>query len=254
VEGETPTVDVKDFLARIKLSEKKEVPIVPVFYPRKISLRDAKFSFVENGTEVLPSEDGPIGVIIIKAAPISRSYYAGEYNEASPTTPTCWDDDTREGRPSTKVPEENVQSPTCFDCKWNIKGSGKGESRACRFHQRIVVMLTNNEGDVVNSALYQIQLPATSIFGDNPQKMAMQSYARHLNMHKTPLASVITEIRFDTTGVVPKLLFKPKRPVTEEELKLAVAAQRNSEVDNVLANTTSVQSPFSTEEGFIYKK
>jgi hypothetical protein len=115
-------------------------------------------------------------------------------------------------------------------------------------------MLADSEGSITDPTLYQIQLAATSIFGDNPHKMAMQAYARHLNTHKTPLASVITEVHFDRSGVTPKLLFKPKRPVTEEEFTLAVAAQKNPETDNVLSSSTGIQSPFSVEEGFIFKK
>ena len=233
----------------------EEVPtkdIVKGFTGKKISLRDGVFKVMVSGEPVREYPDGPLKTIIIKAAPISRTYYAGEYDEDNPTSPTCWSDDTRTGHPSEVVSEEGRQSATCYDCKWNIKGSGEGDSRGCRFNQRIAVMLSDDEGNVVDPTLFQIQLPATSVFGDNPQRMSMQAYARHLNTHKTPLASVITELYFDAMSTVPKLLFRPLRAVTEDEFALAVAAQQSPETDNVLSSALIPQSPFSTEEGFVF--
>ena len=233
----------------------EEVPtkdIVKGFTGKKISLRDGVFKVMVSGEPVREYPDGPLKTIIIKAAPISRTYYAGEYDEDNPTSPTCSSDDTRTGHPSEVVSEEGRQSATCFDCKWNIKGSGKGDSRGCRFNQRIAVMLSNDEGNVVDPTLFQIQLPATSVFGDNPQRMSMQAYARHLNTHKTPLAAVITELYFEKNNTFSKLLFRPLRAVTEDEFALAVAAQQSPEADSVLSSTLIPQSPFSTEEGFVF--
>ena len=244
---------VQDLLSRIK-QPKTETSTAPISGSRRISLKDAMFSFLEGGNEALPKTKEPLEVIIIKAAPISRTYYSEEYDEANPASPICWADDTRTGRPTPTVARENIQSESCFDCKWNIKGSGRHGSRACRFHQRIVVMLVAQEDHVMDSRLYQLQLPATSVFGDNPQKMAMQAYARHLNAHKTPLASVVTELYFERSSEIPKLLFRPKRAVTKEEFSLAVCAQKNPETNNVLLNTISLQSPFSSEEGFTFKQ
>ena len=249
----TSDLRVQDLLSRIK-QPKTKTSMAPITGGRKISLKDATFSFLEGGSEVLPATKEPLEVIIIKAAPISRTYYSGEYDEANPASPICWADDTRTGRPTSTVAPENIQSESCFDCKWNIKGSGKHGSRACRFHQRIVVMLVAQEDCVMDSMLYQLQLPATSVFGDNPQKMAMQVYARHLNAHKTPLASVVTELYLERLSEILKLLFRPKRKVTEEEFSLAVCAQKNPETNNVLLNTMSLQSPFSSEEGFTFKQ
>jgi len=241
----------QNLLSRITKSPRKK-ETTSGFTGKKISLRDGVFRVITDGVEVREYPDGPLKTIIIKAAPISRTYYAGEYDEENPTSPTCWSDDTRTGHPSEVVSEEGRQSATCFDCKWNIKGSGTGDSRGCRFNQRIAVMLSNEEGNVVDPTLFQIQLPATSVFGDNPQRMSMQAYARHLNTHKTPLASVITELYFEKNKMFSKLLFRPLRAVTEDEFALAVAAQQNPETDNVLSSTLIPKSPFSSEEGFVF--
>ena len=70
-------------------------------------------------------------------------------------------------------------------------------------------------------------LPATSVFGDDKQKMSMQAYARHLNANRAPLASILTELRFDTDSSTPKLCFKPVRVLEQDELELAVKAQQD---------------------------
>jgi hypothetical protein len=112
-----------------------------------------------------------------------------------------------------------------MNCPQNVKGSGQGESRACRYQQRVAVLL---EGEVEKREVYQLILPATSVFGDGEKgKLPLQAYARHLKAHGTPIAGVITEMRFDTASPTPKLVFKPVRPITEDELAV-VREMRNS--------------------------
>ena len=193
----------------------------------RISIRGGVFRKVVNGKEIAELEERKILAVVVKAAPISRMYFAGQYVVGESNPPTCWSADTQTGRPSAEVLASDKQSNTCFDCPQNIKGSGQGESRACRFRQRVALMLADEDGNVTSNTVYQLDLPATSIFGDDPKRMAMQSYARYLNQHETPLAAVLTEIRFDTNSSTPKLLFKPVRPLQEPELMLAITAQKD---------------------------
>lgn len=195
----------------------------------RLSIRGGVFRKVVNGKEVAELEDRKILAVVVKAAPISRMYFAGQYVAGETNPPTCWSADTSSGRPAGEVLASDRQSPTCFDCKQNIKGSGQGESRACRYRQRVAIMLADESGEVTSSTVYQLDLPATSIFGDDPKRMAMQAYARYLSQHQTPLAAVLTEIRFDTNSSTPKLLFKPVRPLEEPELMLAINAQKDPE-------------------------
>ena len=193
----------------------------------RISIRGGVFRKVVNGKEIAELEERKILAVVVKAAPISRMYFAGQYVVGESNPPTCWSADTQTGRPSAEVLASDKQSNTCFDCPQNIKGSGQGESRACRFRQRVALMLADEDGNVTSNTVYQLDLPATSIFGDDPKRMAMQAYARYLNQHQTPLAAVLTEIRFDTNSSTPKLLFKPVRPLQEPELMLAITAQKD---------------------------
>ena len=193
---------------------------------RRISLKGGKFRNLVNGDQVSVSNNDTLNVVIIDAAPVSRTFYDGEYNPEVVTAPTCWSSDTDK-------PDDNVDAPQasrCADCEQNVKGSGKGESRACRYSQKIAVSL---EEDMDN--VYQMQLPATSIFGDTKEgKMPMQAYARFLKAHNTPVIAVVTEMKFDENSSVPKLFFSPSRPLEEVELIKAVASVESDATKNAI--------------------
>jgi hypothetical protein len=179
----------------------------------RISIRGGRFRQIEGGEQVAVSSDSTMNIVIVNAAPISRMYYSGAYDSEKIVPPSCW---SRDGKvPGEDVPEDSRQSDSCFNCAQNIKGSGSGESRACRFNQRIAVCL---EGDY--SKVFQLQLPATSIFGEaNGNNMPMAAYAKFLHAHKTPAAAIVTSMFFDDNSDTPKLFFKPLRPLEEAELK-----------------------------------
>lgn len=209
---------------------------------RRLSIRGGVFRKVINGKEAGELEERKLNVVVVKAAPISRIYYKGTYVAGESNPPTCWSGDTTTGRPAPEVIATDRQNETCFDCEQNIKGSGLGEGRACRFRQRVALLLADADGKISSNELYILDLPATSVFGDDQKKMAMQAYARHLNGHSTPLAAVITEMRFDTTASTPKLCFKPIRPLEESELNITVAAQKNPETQKLVALTVKPKS------------
>lgn len=201
----------------------------------RLSIRGGVFRKVVNGQEVGELEDRKINVVIVKTAPISRMYFAGQYQAGVNNPPTCWSADVQIGRPAQDVIASDRQSETCFDCKQNIKGSGMGDGRACRFSQRVAVLLADADGSVVSDTVYQLSLPATSVFGDNKQKMGLQTYARLLDVQKAPLASLLTELRFDIDSSTPKLCFKPVRVLAHDELKLAVRVQQSEETEKLVA-------------------
>ena len=183
---------------------------------RRLSIKGGVFREMINGKEYRVSEERSMNIIIIKAAPkVSRTFYSGSYVEGEAVAPTCWSSDSQ--RPDEKVKAENKQSATCLNCPQNIKGSGQGEGRACRYQQRLAVVL---DGEVDKEEVYQLVLPGKSIFGDGEKgKLPLQAYARHLKNHGTPITGVVTEMRFDTASPTPKLVFKPIRPVTEDEFE-----------------------------------
>lgn len=193
----------------------------------RLSIRGGVFRKVVNGQEVGELEARAINIVIVKTSPISRMYYASQYTAGANNPPACWSADSGGGKPSGDVPSDTLQSAACFDCPQNIKGSGQGQSRACRYQQRVAVMLTDSDGKLKSNSVYQLSLPATSIFGDDKKKMGLQTYARLIEAQRAPLASIVTELRFDTDSSTPKLCFKPVRVLAEDEIGMAVAAQKD---------------------------
>jgi hypothetical protein len=201
----------------------------------RLSIRGGVFRKVVNGQEVGELEQRAIKAVLVKTAPITRMYYAGQFVQGQATAPVCWSADTSTGRPAPEVIASDRQSESCFDCKQNIKGSGMGEGRACRFSQRVAVLLADASGSINSKEVYQLSLPATSVFGDNKQKMGLQSYARFLDGQGAPLASLLTEIRFDTDSSTPKLCFKALRVLEAPELELAIETQQSADTEKLIA-------------------
>lgn len=201
---------------------------------KRISIRGGVFRMMVDGKEVAQNEDRAMNVVVVAAnANVSRSYYEGTYQEGQSTAPTCWSNDGI--TPDSKV--ESPQADKCASCPQNIKGSGQGDSRACRFSQRIAVVLENDIlGDV-----YQVTLPAQSIFGAAENgKMPLQAYAKFLGSHGLPITAVVTEMRFDTASATPRLTFKAVRPLEADELVTAQEKGKSPEAKSAIAATVAM--------------
>jgi len=200
---------------------------------KRISIKGMRFREFVGGEQVNVSKEDWLNFVVVNAAPISRTYYEGTYDPNNTAAPTCWSTDTQ--APSKDVPAEQRMASKCADCKMNIKGSGQGDSRACRFNQRLAITLEGKPDEV-----YQLQLPATSVFGEAKDgKMPMQAYAKFLNSHNTPIIAVVTQAYFDANAETPKLFFKPVRPLTEEELQAAVNVKDSEAAIKAITLTVS---------------
>ena len=200
---------------------------------KRISIRGNVFRMMVDGKEIAQNEDRAMNIIIAAAnANVSRNYYAGTYQEGQAMAPTCWSNDGV----TPDIKAEQPQASKCASCQQNIKGSGQGDSRACRFTQRLAVLLENDiRGDV-----YQLSLPAQSIFGAAENgKMPLQSYAKFLGSHGLPVTAVVTEMRFDTASATPRLTFKAVRPLNEEELALTQEKGQSAEAKSAIAATAA---------------
>lgn len=201
---------------------------------RRISIKGKAFRQMVNGEEIYVSEDRTLDVILVNAAPVSRQYYEGSYDpKATAVPPTCWSSNTQAPDPS--VPEDQRRSDKCMTCSQNIKGSGQGESRACRFSQRVAVLL---DGDIEKKEVYQLQLPATSVFGDvKDGKMGLQAYGKFLAANNVHAISVITRMKFDVASEQPKLSFNAVRPLVQEELDIALEMRDSAEAKTAVNMT-----------------
>ena len=203
---------------------------------KRISIKGGVFRLISDGKEVAAIEDRFLDVVIVNAAPkISRTFYMKSYDPDTPAGPDCWSADGDKPDPSVSA----KQSDTCASCPQNVKGSGAGESRACRFSQRVAVVLANDiEGDVL-----QLTLPAQSIFGkEEGDNRPLQAYSRWLIAQNIGPDMVVTRMKFDTKAEAPKLFFKPMRWLTDDEHETCVRQGQSD--DATKAVTMSVaQTP-----------
>jgi hypothetical protein len=201
---------------------------------KRISIKGGVWRLMINGKEVSKNEERSLPIVIVNAAPYnSRTYYEGSYTEgAEPTRPTCW---SANGiTPDPKVP--SAQASRCLDCPQNVKGSGQGDSRACRYSRRLAVVLANDiEGDV-----YQLTLPAKSIFGEGEHnKWPLEAYGKFIGSKGIPITAVVTEARFDTDQATPTITFKPLRFLEVNEHAAAVAQGESEAAKKAITMTVS---------------
>jgi hypothetical protein len=200
---------------------------------KRISIEGSVWRMMIDGKEAATNEDRAMNVVIVAAAPkVSRMFYAGVYKKGVVTPPDCWSADG--DLPDAKA--GNPQSKKCADCPQNIKGSGQNDSRACRYQQRLAVVLENDiQGDV-----YQLTLPSTSIFGAGENgKWPLQTYAKMIASKGIPITSVVTEMRFDTNSSTPKVIFKPVRYLETPEFNSAVDQGKSLEAIRAITMTVA---------------
>lgn len=178
---------------------------------KRISLKGGVFRMIADGEEVAVNEDRAMSIIVVEASDhVARTFYSGVYKEGEITSPACWSADG-------KAPSDTIASPqfsNCDKCPQNIKGSGQGESKACRYSRKLAVVLDGDMGGDV----YSLTLAATSMFGKaDGDKLPFDAYVRFLASHNAPVTAVVTEMRFDIKSPVPKLFFSPVRVLTDEE-------------------------------------
>jgi hypothetical protein len=202
---------------------------------KRISIKGGVFRLVAGGKEIAAIDERHLDVIIVKAAPkVSRIFYAKAYDSENITGPDCWSNDGE--KPDAAA--QNKQAQTCISCPQNQAGSGQGNSRACRYQQRLAVVLESNpNGDVL-----QLTLPATSVFGkEDGDKRPLQAYARHLALSNPPVnpEQIVTRMRFDTKAESPKLFFQPVRWLTDDEYAVVQEQAASTDASRAVVMTVA---------------
>jgi hypothetical protein len=202
---------------------------------KRISIKGGVFRLMSDGKEVGAIDERFLDVVIVKAAAkVARIFYMNKYDpEAAAAAPNCWSTDGDKPDAGVKEP----QSKTCASCPQNVAGSGNGQSRACRYQQRLAVVLAN---DIEGSDVMQLPLPATSIFGKSEgDNHPLQAYARWLVAQSVDPATVVTRMKFDTKAEAPKLHFKAMRWLTDDEYAVAAEKGKSPEAINAVALNVS---------------
>jgi len=202
---------------------------------KRISTKGGVFRLMAGGKEVANIEERHLDIVIVLAAPkVSRVFYAAAYDSDKVAPPDCSSTDGE--TPDVGVPSK--QSDSCMGCPQNIAGSGNGNSRACRYQQRMAVVLE----DAVDGDVLQLTLPATSIFGkDEGDKRPLQAYARFLANQNPPVnpEAVVTRMRFDTKAEAPKLFFQPMRWLTDAEYATVMQQAATPDAKRAIASTVA---------------
>ena len=200
---------------------------------KRISIEGGVWRLLVNGKEIAQKEERSLNVVIVAASSkVARTYYAGTYKKGVSAPPDCWS-------ANGDYPDKSVEAPQstgCANCPQNIKGSGQGDGRACRFSQRIAVVLDNDVGGDV----FQLVLPSTSIFGEGEAgKWPLQMYAKMIGAKGVPITAVVTEMRFDTASSTPKITFKPVRFLESNEIQTAINQGKSTEAIKAITMTVA---------------
>jgi hypothetical protein len=231
-----------DYLKEVALDDMTKALSGGGAQAKRISVRGGVFRLMVGNKEVAKNESRAMNVVIVNGSPkIGRTFYAGAYDSNNPAVPDCWSADGEKPDASIEAPQHS----NCQDCPQNIKGSGQGDSRACRYKQRLAVLLADDiDGDV-----YGLELASTSLFGNNKDvnKMPFQQYAKYVGSQNKNINTLITEMRLDSDSATPKLVFKPVRFLTREEWSSAV--EKGNTIEAKQAVTMSFQK--KEEQGLL---
>ena len=179
---------------------------------KRISIRGKRFRLVVNGEEITKSNSDAMNIVVVNGTRyVSRKFYAGAYVPGESAPPDCWSNDGEKPDASIETPQHS----NCQDCPKNIKGSGQGDSRACRFEKRLAVVLA----DDIGGSVYQLLLPSKSYFGksDNTNAMPFEQYAKYVASQGYNINMIVTEMKMDEDSDQPQLTFRAVGFLTREQ-------------------------------------
>lgn len=186
-----------------------------------------------NGGVVASSEPGqPISVVLLRPSKLGRTFYKDAYEEGSKDMPDCYSLDNVTPAADAKEP----QCSSCDLCPMNVKGSGAiKDSKACRYRQTLGVWLP---GEATDNIIFQVNLPATSIFPDEENRqgfMPLQRYVRKLKNMRLDPSKIWTEIVVDGYADPKRILMKPIGYInSEEDYELVKKHLHSPELDRIL--------------------
>lgn len=198
----------------------------------------------EIGGKEMGKVKGDLNVVIINSSPkVGRIFYAKQWTpDAEPTAPDCFSNDGQ----APDAGSENPQSARCDTCQQNIKGSGMGNSKACRYSRRIAVLLEDDFGTALEGEVYQMNLASKSLFGESPAENThtFENYIKYLGNNGKSLDWYITQMSFNENNDNQSLLFTPV-----EHIK-----RNHYDVITKVANTPAVQkmvtmTPYQAQTG-----
>jgi len=194
------------------------------------------------GTEEMGKVKGSLDTVIINASPsVGRIFYAKAWTpESEPTAPDCFSNDGQ-------TPAEGAvdpQAPRCDSCQQNIKGSGMGNSKACRYSRRLAVALIEDFGTSLQGEIYQMNLASKSLFGDSniDNAFTFENYTKYLANNGKSLDYVVTSIGFNEDNDNQSVLFTPTRFINKTEYAVTSTLVSKPEIQKMV-----IMTPYQAE-------
>jgi hypothetical protein len=196
------------------------------------------------GGEEMGKVKGDLEVVVVNASPkVGRIFYAKQWSpEAEPSAPDCFSNDG-------SVPDAgsaNKQSDRCDTCDQNIKGSGMGNSKACRYSRRIAVTLVEDFGTSLEGSVYQMNLASKSLFGDSvgDNTHPFETYTKYLANNGKSLDYVVTQLSFNEDNDNQSVLFTPLRHINKEQYAVTSKVAMLPETQKMV-----VMTPYQADTG-----
>jgi hypothetical protein len=189
------------------------------------------------GGEEMGKVKGNLNVIVVSASPkVGRIFYAKQWTpEAEPSAPDCFSNNGQSPDASSASP----QAERCDSCQQNIKGSGQGNSKACRYSRRIAVVLEEDFGSSLEGEVYQMNLASKSLFGDSvgDNTHPFESYTKYLANNGKSLDYVVTQLSFNEDNDNQSILFTPTRFINKGEYAVTSKVAAKPEVQKMVIMT-----------------
>ena len=189
------------------------------------------------GGEEMGKVKGNLNAIIVNASPaVGRIFYAKAWSpDAEPTAPDCFSNDGR-------IPDAgstNKQAERCDNCTQNTKGSGMGNSKACRYSRRIALVLEEDFGTSLEGEVYQMNLASKSLFGDGAgdNSHTFENYTKYLSNNGKSLDYVMTQISFNEENDNQSVLFTPTRFIKQPEYAVTSEVAKKPDVLKMVVMT-----------------
>lgn len=198
-----------------------------------MSFRGSKWRVKHGGEEhpVLNDDGEPrpsIQVVLLGANDkVSKIWYAADYTEGDAGAPDCMSING-------VTPDEGVPSPQADKCamcqhnQWGSKITPAGKkAKACQDNKRLAIVPVEDLKNEAFGGPVLLRVPAASL-------QELKLYHGKVKSSNRSLNSIVTQIGFDINAAYPRLVFKPVRPLEEDEMRQLVPHYQNGSIGIVL--------------------
>jgi len=198
----------------------------------------------EIGGKEMGKVKGDLNVIIVNSSPkVGRIFYAAQWTpDAKPTAPDCFSNDGQ----TPDAGSEKPQASRCDSCPQNIKGSGQGNSKACRYSRRIAILLEDDFGTALEGEVYQMNLASKSLFGESPSTTThvFENYIKYLGNNGKSLDYYITQLSFNENNDNQSILFTAVEHIKRNHYDVITRVGNTPEVQKLV-----IMTPYQAQTG-----